>query len=406
MARTHEDEVRFLVAVRVDGRAAFGDDPVDAVSREIAAHHLAGRSIDGALLGVPGWVFAALLGDADDGTLLRLDVEREASLFDLPASELRSRLEDVFGEVQVAPEISADGHVVVEDGLFALGPEWSGVAVAEHGQLYLHASAAGVGTTLVATTVGAHDVIGRLDRPSDDELVVDVSGSLLGVGSGARRKPVVVLWRRGAMTGLQLMRKGDIVDVHIWEPSWREIRPTGILHPLLDEVVGDVIEALQPMRSEGEALVKAYGLDGEATINLRALLRRPVPDVAGLMRLLGLPEEAAAVLACTTTVAELPGAVVYEPAPLREVMKREMATSSPSDPRWVRVFEAAARDQAWWYVASNVLFLLVCIGFVWDWQRNDGSAWFGVVGVVLGIGTALDLVVRQLLLRRRVAARR
>jgi len=402
MSGAHVEVGQCLVAVRVDGRDAFGDDAVDAVVRAISAQHMAGQAIDGSKVGIPGWVFVRLLADGEQSLLLRLDAEQEASFYDVPFAQLRTDLELVFGEVQVGLDLAVDGHEITEDGLFAVGPDWSALLVAPAGQHPLHLAAAVHKVSFSSTTVGGHALIARADRPDDHELAHDLSAHLLDLTSATGRKPVVVLWRRGAMTCVHLMRKGDLVDVHVWEPAWVDIRPTGMVHPHLDEVVDEVIDTLVPARSEGAPFAKAFGLDSAAAMNLRALLRRGEADIAGLVRLLGLPDEVATVFAGDHELTDLPGATVAEPTTMKTALRQEWDRTNEFMPSWFDKIENAGRDLAWWYVLASLAFGVVCAYFAVDWLRGgDTAPWLGVVALVAGLATLFDLGVRYVLRWRR-----
>ncbi|MBC7593832.1 MAG: hypothetical protein H7288_07835 [Kineosporiaceae bacterium] len=56
MSRNDGDAVEVRVAIRPTGSPALGSDPVESIAREIGTFGIAGRAIDGAALGIPGWI--------------------------------------------------------------------------------------------------------------------------------------------------------------------------------------------------------------------------------------------------------------------------------------------------------------------------------------------------------------
>ncbi|MFC5679288.1 hypothetical protein [Aeromicrobium endophyticum] len=350
------------------------DAQVPVVVRGASTHELAqvlaglglvGSVVDGAALGLDGMTVARVVGDddvalvvAEDGTsddveaeavLERLEAQWPGALWGTAAAEAHDLQWPVMGArpartVAVTPPADLMLGVVARDDAFVLHE-------------------ARVGDRLLVGIAHDHD------------LAADV---LVHVLVNARGRSVV-LWRSGGHVGLEVLKRGSRRASHVWEPGWT---PFGVADDGLRDpgVTGDAA-----------AIGSLLGLADDDVVSLRALMRRE-PDLDALAGLLGLPPAAVAVLEGRTTVAKLPGGRVVEPATGRDLV-RQAVRPSEHDPAWMRWFDRGARELRPWYVLSSLVSVAIGVFFVASWAA-DGSAFFGVVGLVMAAGTVVDLAVR------------
>lgn len=395
MSRHDIDVVQVRAAVRLTDSNAFGTDTVAAVAREIGSLGIPGQAIDGADLGLPGWIIARMIGDADSETILGFNAERKEPSFDVSWTHLRAHLQSVFGvDVQVSDEITVDGHVIVQDGLFALGPDHVAVLATRTGDHLYEAFAAGLGNPLRRLTRGDYDLIEGVEPPSDEDLVHDLTGDMSVVSSGLGRQRVIVLWRRGSLSGVELLRKGELITGKIWEPAWRTIQPIGAdrdedLRVLAEQVADDLVIA-DPEVSE---FVSQFDLDPEAAVHLRAMFRRPAADFGELCTILGLPAEAGQILEGDPAMETRPGFDVIEPKPVGQLIREEFNRMPEGKGIFARIQRGAVRG-AWWYIAANMVFVVVCALIVFDAFRGGASVWMGVLAGLLGTFTVVEQFVR------------
>lgn len=333
------DEVRFALPT---------DDPATDVARVaeiVGTFDVTGLVVDGEQAGAPGWIVVRTLGNADVSTLLRYDAQTDSVAMDLPWSTVADALRHAIGvEVQVGTRISFGGHDLVENGLLALGGEHRAVLVAPLGDYMFRASAAGIGHDLTAAPVGDRVVVMRRDVPSDDELVLDLSGGLIGATAALGRRTGLVLWRRGTVLSYALTTKGRMVDGQVWEPRGTTIEPVSLHRHGLADLVADVVDDLTATGSDGAGLVRAFGVDADRAVALRSLLRRDRADVVELVQVLGLPVEVGELFEGRLDVSDLPGATTYEALSVRGAVVAEMrgkqrlgrADGSTGRSRWRR----------------------------------------------------------------------
>jgi hypothetical protein len=345
---------------------------VDELAQVLAGLGLVGSVVDGAALGLADVTVARVVGDDDvalvvgeDGT--SDDVEAQAVL-----DRLGARWPDALWGTSAAEAHDLQWPVMG-------GRPARTVAVTPPADLMLPVFAREDSLVVHEARVGDRVLEGTAH---DHDLAADVLVHLLVNARGRS----VVLWRSGGHLGLEVLKRGRRAASHLWEPDWT---PFGLGHTELRDpgVTGDAA-----------AIGALLGLADHDVVSLRALMRRE-PDVHALARLLKLPLEAMEVLEGLTTVAELPGGRVVEPASGRDLV-RQAVRSSENDPAWVRWYERGARELRPWYVLSSIGSLAIGVYFVVRWAA-DGSTFFGVVGVFLAVGTTVDLAARWWLKRRR-----
>lgn len=361
-------------------RAAFipiavpGAD-LEAVVLRLGEMGLAGAAVDGHRLGLHDVVVTRVIGGEDDVWVLRgPDDEDQVIALD----ELTRDLADRWPGTLVGSDFF-DRHAVLDPILVSTDVPRATVAVTPRADLMLGVFAKATGTTFHEAVV-------------DDRLVVDMNGGSSVVLDGLvdalvnARGRSVVLWKVGDHVALHAMRKGHHAAAHVWTSSWA---PFG--HPDLDD--------LRDPEITGDAAVfgDVLGLSPPQVVDLRAMMRRETPDLAQLAQILDLPPVVVDVLDRTISVADLPGAVLAEPRSLRDSMR-----GSEHDPAWMKSFEAGPRELRPWYLMTSLLTLLLGVFLLIGWLAG-GSAFWGVIGLVLTAGTVIDVPIRWRLKRRRAA---
>lgn len=320
MARTEITEIKLAVSTA----SAAAD--IDRIAEIVGSFEITGLIIDGAEVGAPGWVLMRTVGDAADSTLMRYNESDDAVSIDLLWDKVTAVLAATFpsATVVVGPEIKIDDKIVYDGGLFALGGEHHSLLIGPRGNYMFRAVASGLGRDLIAAPVGDHVLVASHAAAADADLVEDVSGGMMPASAALEKKYGLVLWRRGAVSAYALMRKGDIRDGQVWEPRWRTIEPASMHRLDLGEWVGDIIEDLGYVSSDGEALIKAYKLNKDEAVSLRAVLRRSEPDFAELLEILRIPRVAFEVFDGQREVAQIPGATVFEATSVGKAVLAEM----------------------------------------------------------------------------------
>lgn len=307
-------------------KLAVSTADVDRVAEVIGSFEVTGLVIDGGEVGAPGWVLARTVGDVADSTVMRYVEDSDAIAIDLPWDSVRTALVEAFpgAEVAIGAELKFADKIVYDGGLFALGGDHRSLLIAPRGNYVFRAVASGMEMDLIAAPVGDHVVVATRESVSEKDIDADLSGYMYRASAGLEKAYGLVLWRRGSVSGLTLMRKGAIHDDHTWEPHWRTIEPAFMHRVDLGEWVGDVVGDLREKASDGDGLIKAYKLSKDDAVRLRALLRRAEPDFAELLEILRMPRVAFEVFDGQREIAQLPGATVYEATSLRAAVLAEM----------------------------------------------------------------------------------
>jgi hypothetical protein len=355
-----------------------GADDVSVLAARLDDLGLAGWVVDGASLGHDGWVVARVVAD-DEGPLTAGDDGWEL----LEVDDLRAALAVTWPEAQVDD--------VVVDGQDVVGPLCSSdraplheVAFATSRGMMLDLEATFEKVTLASVRMGSRLLFSRaqpIEGPEHE--LLDVFTTAKG-GS-------VVLWRREPHLVLQVMHRSTGAELHVWGPAWTPVGPDR----------DDLRDELRPARGDALEIGRVLGLPEASVGALDELLRGDVPPLNRLCQVLGLPDEAALVLSGECAVDELPGAVLHHPQTPMEAMRTAMRPSE-DDPAWVRWLDTGAREVRPWYVASS-LASAAYGGWLVASSRPDGRARRSrrAAGVVLVLGTAVDLPVRWWLRRRR-----
>jgi hypothetical protein len=355
-----------LVPVVVPGASA------SELAAVLEPMRLVGSVIDGESLGLAGSAVARLVGEGDD--VDTVDEHGHGSW--TPQEVVRTHLAQRWPQALIGAA-ATDAHALTWPCM-RVDSSWT-VAVTPPADLMLGVFAGASGLTLHEARVGDRLLVGVEES---HDMAVDILVDVLVNAKGRS----VVLWRTGTHTGLHVMRRGKNVHAHLWEPTWTPFGPEG-----MDEVrdVG--------VGGDAAAIGALLDLPSPAVVSLRAMMRRPDPDLDALVDVLDLPSEVTDVLTGRTTVAQLPGGHVPQPRSLRE----EISSVSEHDPAWVRWYERGARELRPWYVVSSLVSLAVGVLFLTRGALGGDAVFWRGVGLVMVLGTAIDLPVRWWRRRRR-----
>lgn len=358
-----------------------GVDTVDAVIARLEELGLVGWAIDGARLGHDGWVIARVAAD-EDGALASDD---DDVLQLLEIGDLRAALVQTWPQAQIDDVVIA-GHDVVPPLCQSPETPLHEVAVATARGMGLDMEASLEKLTLAEVRLGKKMIFARVQP------IVGLEHELVDVFTTAKGGSVV-LWRRDPYLVLQVLGRSKEVDLHVWGPRWAAVGA---------EAHDDVRFMLRPVDGDAAEIVKVLDLPTDSVVQLRALMRRETPSLDQLCELLGLPEEALRVISGDCGVEDLPGAVIHEPTKFTTVVRAAMRPSD-DDPAWVQWIERGSRELRPWYVVSSLLTMVLGVWMVAEW-RSGGSGFWGVLGLVMALGTAIDLPVRWWRRRRRMAS--
>lgn len=310
--------------------AVPGDaEAVEPLKSRLEELGVGGWIIDGADVAYPGWVLARVVGHED-----------------LTTDDLRDRLTVTWPDVRVDEVEVANGSIVGPAGPSPAEPLHE-VGVARTRGLGLDFEAEFEEVRLAEARTGERSVFARV-RPFEgpDHALIEVFSTAEG-GS-------VLLRRRGARVVLHVLKDGDVVAVHVWEPNWAavgggdfdELR-VGLLPPAAD--VAEIVDVLL--------------LPSESVMPLRELMSRESPPLDGLCGLLRLPPEVVRVLSGEHVVEKLPDAVVHETG--RELGWRDLVA-----------------------VPSVIVFG----GSVVRWINGGSTVWgvIGAIGLLVTIKTVVD----------------
>ena len=247
------------------------------------------------------------------------------------------------------------------------------VVLSRHADPDVQVVASALSLPLRRVHVDGVDVVFADDLPGQTMLPV-------AAGLGAGRRSTLVLWRQGQARGYQLVRRGDVLDSHVWNTAWEVVLPTADID---DEKRSLLHEALAPAHGDAALLLEHLAVGPSEHADLmagRSLLRRPPDDqvLSDLCRLLDLPLAAAALVEDRPAPA-LAAAAIVTPGSTRRAIYASATAPRPGDPWFLR----ARTTKPWWWRLWNLAWVAVALAWV-------GDLWSG--GALARTGAALLLV--------------
>jgi len=362
------------------------------------------EAIDGAVLGAPGWVVARTVG-WNDGRVLRWAPDENPVRGPFPTLPG----EDVATYLSRAIDVEC---LVGED--FDIPAETPG---AEEIGLVIESRCGAVVSAGLRSTDAPH--LAHLTQESlwfaqvDGVSVVagvDPSADLADVAAYTSSTPTLGLERHGPWRRLGVVRDGEVVAAHEWGPAWSRVDPSAGQAPDA-EVFSLVFDRFEPPQAGTGAIVEAFGLGQVEAVALDRLLRAPDADdpFTTVLRILGLPEEAAEVAEGWLNAAELPGARRVEPQPFARTVWSTL-TTDPTEPGRLNDLQRLwiHRPAIYWVLSAAELALSVAAAAVL--LRRPGTTTGGATadagrgahlvrraagwaGVVAAVVTAADMAV-------------
>lgn len=305
--------------------------------------------LDGAVLGAPGWIVARTLGWSD-GRVLRWAPDENPVSGPYPSltrddvATYLGRALDVACSVGEELELPDETHGDDEVGLVI--HRRSGAVVGHLRPMDAPHLARAAGAALWFTTIDGASIVAAVDATAD----------LGAVATYPSRSAQVGLERNGAWRRMGIMRDGTVLAAHEWGPRWTRVEPSEGVDPEADVTVL-VLDFYDPPRADPLPLAREFGLGAAETAQLQGLLDDADRDdpFTDVLRLLGLPEEAAEVAEGWLDPADLPGVRHVVP----QTLVRSMWSSLVSGPSEDGVLEDVRRL---WGRAGAARWVLGCVG--------------------------------------------
>lgn len=198
----------------------------------------------------------------------------------------------------------------------------------------------------------------------------------LAAGLSSGRRGALLLWRQADARGYQVLRRGEVLDAHVWDRGWEVVELDRELDPELRE---NLVAALLPGTGEAEILVKHLAADADVdVVSVRSLLRRS-PDetvLARLCELVGIDPRIAEVVEGSAEFGQLPGAQRVEAASGAAAMWAAARAPREDEPRILR----ASRRKPWWWRLADLVWVLACVLWIADlWPDGGGLARAGAL---------------------------
>ncbi len=313
-APTHDDAVDFLEPVTVD-------ETGDALL-ELA---IPAQLLDGADIGSPGWILARTLG-TEDGAILRWAPTENTRHGHLPTMNVDDVAAHLAHELNTACHISNDPHI--PSG--APQTHLEGVSVTLRSGAIIGTFESTEGPLLAAT---AHTPIWFSHQGTTGVVAgADPAANLEDILTTGSLTPLLALERQGQARRVTIARRGQIMAVHEFGPRWIDVDPRGIDDYALPgeefDTVDLVFDYYEPPQADADDFATHYELTTEQHNQLTAILDAETPDdpFTGIVRILGLPDEAAEVAEGWRDPHDLPAAELFHPKRLGAALWDSLTT--------------------------------------------------------------------------------
>lgn len=303
--------------------------------------------MDGAVLGAPGWVVARTVGWSD-GRIVRWAPDENP--VDGPYPTLSS--DDVAAYLaraldvacRIATDLEIPGETPGDDAVGLVIEARAGAVVGRIRSTDVPRLAYLTGADLWFAQVDGVSVIAGVEPTADLEAVVTSPTST----------PTVGLERNGPWRRMGLVRGGQMITAHEWGPRWFRVDPSGGADPS-SGVLRLVDEYFEVPTADADEIAQQFALSPAQADRLATLLDDADSDdpFTSLMRLLGLPVEAAEVAEGWLPPADLPDVRRVESQPLVRALWSSV-TTVPTEPGRVNDLQRLwiERPTAYWVVAG------------------------------------------------------
>lgn len=348
--------------------------------------------MDGAILGAPGWVVARTVGWSD-GRIVRWAPDENP--VDGPYPTLSS--DDVAAYLaraldiscRIATDLEIPGETPGDDAVGLVIEARAGAVVGRIRSTDVPRLAYLTGSDLWFTQVDGVSVIAGVEPTTDLEAVVTSPTS----------SPTVGLERNGPWRRMGLVQSGRMITAHEWGPRWFRVDPSGGADPG-SEVLRLVDEYFEVPTADADEIAQQFDLSPAQTDRLTALLDDADSDdpFTALMRLLGLPVEAAEVAEGWLPPADLPGVRRVAAQPLVRALWSSV-TTVPTEPGRMNDLQRLwiERPTAYWVLTgAEVVLCAAGAALALRGRAADASRGRRVLGrtfAVLAVLNAADLAV-------------
>ena len=358
--------------------------------------------IDGAHVGVPGWVIARGLGWTD-GHIIRSAKDENSStgpFLTMSSDNLAAYLaEELNASCKIGPEMHQAAPTMEDRGADLDGLERAGAVIGEYrstdGPLLAHQS----GTPLWVTYGAVDTIVSGVYSDAD----------LSGVVQFHSPGPTIGMERNGPWRRLMIVEGGELVVIHEWGPEWLSVDPrepyeaqdgwmTGFGAMALDLDPAElVLDFFLPPEAYAADFAHSFGLTREHLRQLEDVLsdRNMFDPFTAILRILELPEEAAEIAEGWRDGHDLPGATRYDPQPIGRAMWQSLTTVPQERGLGPWLQRLWITRPATYYVLNGVEAALL-VGGTYAAARTNRTGLAKVLGVAAAITLADFLVPARL----------
>lgn len=311
--------------------------------------------LDGAVLGAPGWIVARTVGWSD-GRIVRWAPDENPvngpypTLSSDDVATYLSRAIDV--SCRVASDLEIPGETPGDDAVGLVIEQRSGAVVGGMRSTDLPRLAHLASSDLWFTQIDGASIVAGVEPATDLEPVVTCASAVPNIG----------LERNGPWRRMGLVRSGAIVTAHQWGPQWFRVDPSGGADEASD-VLALVDDYFDAPSADAEDIAQEFHLSPAQTDLLADLLDDADADdpFTTLLRLLGLPVEAAEVAEGWLPPADLPGVRRVVAQPYVRAMWSSL-TTVPTEPGRINDLQRLWIRRPALYWVLSVAETLACAG--------------------------------------------
>lgn len=339
------------------------------------------QMLDGAHLGAPGWVLARTVGWSD-GRIVRWAPDENPASGPYPTlscddvATYLSRAIDVACRVGEDLEIPSEGRT--DHGLGVVIEQRSGAVVGRLRSTEAPQLAHLMGSALWFAQVDGSSIVAAVDPGADLEPVATYAAST----------PTIGLERNGAWRRIGLMRNREVLTAHEWGPRWTGLDPSEGAAPY-DGVMTLVSEYFETPVGDVPQIARELDLTDAQARELQELFDDADADdpFTAVLRLLGLPVEAAEVAEGWLDPADLPDVRQVESQPFVRAMWSSL-TTVPTEPGRISDLQRLwiYRPRAYW--ALTAAEAVVAAGAAVGLLRAGARAGAGRGGTRTALGWA------------------
>ncbi|MEP7764705.1 hypothetical protein [Sanguibacter sp. 25GB23B1] len=363
---------------------------VEEVASVLTQLGVPAEMLDGAHLGAPGWVIARTVGWSD-GRIVRWAPDENPASGPYPTlscddvATYLSRAIDVACRVGEDLEIPAEGGG--DHGLGIVIEQRSGAVVGRLRSTEAPHLAHLMESALWFAQIDGTSIVAAVDPAADLE----------PVATYASATPTVGLERNGPWRRIGLMRGRAVLAAHEWGPRWKRLDPSEGVAPY-DGVMTLVYEYFDTPVGDVAEFARELDLTDVQTRKLQALFDDADVDdpFTAVMRLFGLPVEAAEVAEGWLDPADLPDVRRVESQPFVRAMWSSL-TTVPTEPGRINDLQRLwiYRPRAYWLlsIAEAVVAGGAAVGLLRSGARRGSGprTALGWASAVTAVVTVADM---------------